>query len=385
MTTDFKSKTLRNSIEKIKNNPDILDCNKKDILRFFEHSKSVVTEARILFYTHKLNYIGQYTKKPFKDTNRDDVTNVINKIQGHGYKESTFEQYKKMYKLFYRYLYELGPNDSLPDSVRWIRTKTITNELQAKDLLTDEEVELLIKATDDIQMKALIAILYETGVRISEATHIRFKDIQLHENGVFISVDGKTGKRIVGVVENYNIFKNWYENHPSQTRDSYLFSSTKKGRYGQPFATQYLNRLWKSLAAKQNISKKVYNHLFRHSRATILYRDNPIMAKKILGHSMGSKMEKIYVHLADSSVEEYLLQFNGKEIDKKIKTKVCSRCNTSLCLTDKFCSGCGLLRDGINAHEWHDNSLIINESNRESFVKSLIPLLNEKLAHPPSG
>jgi len=380
--TDFKSKTLVNSIEKIKNNPDILDCNKNDILRFFEHSKSLVTEARILIYTYKLNIIGQYTTKPFKDVNREDVAKTLNQIQQHKYKESTFEQFKKNYKLFYRYLYELAPNEQLPESVRWLRTKFISNGLQAKDLLTDEEVELLIKATDDIQMKALIATLYETGVRISEATSIRFKDIQFNENGIFISVDGKTGKRVVGVVENYNIFQNWHENHPFKTKDSFFFSSTKEGRYGRPYTTQYLNRLWKSLAKKQNITKKVYNHLFRHSRATILYRDNPIMAKKILGHSMGSKMEKQYVHLADSSVEEYLLQVNGKIIDNKKTEKVCSRCNSSLSLTDKHCPKCGLLRDGINAIEWQENNLIINENNLPDIIKVLVPLLKAELAKP---
>lgn len=378
--TEFKSKTLVNSIEKIKNNPDILDCNKNDILQFFEHAKSLVTEARILFYTYKLNLIGQYTTKPFKDTNREDVAKILNQIHQHKYKESTFEQFKKIYKLFYRYIHGLGQNDPLPESVRWLRTKFISNGLQAKDLLKDEEVELLIKATDDIQMKALIATLYETGVRISEATNIRFKDIQFNENGIFISVDGKTGKRTVGVVENYNIFQNWHENHPFKTKDSYFFSSTKKGRHGRPFTTQYLNRLWKSLAKKQNITKKINNHLFRHSRATILYRDNPTMAKKILGHSMGSKMEIIYVHLADSSVEEYLLQVNGKIIDNKKSAKVCSRCNTSLSLTDKHCPKCGLLRDGINAIEWQENNLILNENNLPDIVKVLVPILRAELA-----
>ena len=91
-------------------------------------------------------------------------------------------------------------------------------------------------------------------------------------------------------------------------------------------------------------------------------------------------MEIIYVHLADSSVEEYLLQVNGKITVEKKTAKVCSRCNSSLSLTDKHCPKCGLLRDSINAIEWQENNLIINENNLPDIVKILVPMLKAELA-----
>ena len=217
-----EERTLEGQLRRITEDRQILDSNKKDILRFFEFAEAKGTKVSTrISVAQKFRIIGQNLDKPFMEAKDDDYARLINVVQKSGrYSESTFEKFKKAIKQLLKFLNK----GRLPDNVYWIPTKNPKNKIQAKDLPTEEEVEKLIQGTDSIQLKTIIAVLYEGGTRIGEISGVKLKDIELFENRIKMYVTGKTGKRVVWIIRNYSLLNSWLENHPNREPDSYLFS-----------------------------------------------------------------------------------------------------------------------------------------------------------------
>jgi len=68
----------------------------------------------------------------------------------------------------------------------------------------------------------------------------------------------------------------------------------------------------KKIAKRAGIKKRIYPHLFRHTRATRLLSElSESIGAKYLGWVPGSNMVRIYVHLANEDVEEAILKMHG--------------------------------------------------------------------------
>ena len=363
--------TLEGQLRRILEDEGIIESNKTDMLRYFEFSEArgVKVSTRISV-AQKFRVIGQNLDKPFMEATKDDYARLINKVtKSKRYSESTFEKFKKAIKQLLRFL----NNGRLPDNVFWIPTKNPKNRIQAKDLLTDEEVEELIRGAESIQLKAIITTLHETGARISELVNVKLEDIKIHENRIKIYVDGKTGKKTLWVIQNYNLLKTWLENHPNRESSSYLFSFSRDRTMKKPISGQNLNLKLKQIAAQRGIKKRIYNHLFRHTAATKLYKVNSTYAKEVLGHNQDSRMQGIYTHLDEQSTEDFLLGFHGIKQNKEKTEHICKRCKIILGLTERICPNCGLLKDGLAAEEWEKDVLTISKDNLDEVVELLVP------------
>ena len=110
-----------------------------------------------------------------------------------------------------------------------------------------------------------------------------------------------------------------------------------------------LNALLKRVARKAGIKKRVYPHLFRHSRATVLANHlTEAQMKEYLGWVRDSDMASVYIHLSGRDVDHAVLRMHGLKKDEdheKSQATLCSRCRTALRREAKFCDRCGLVLD----------------------------------------
>ena len=137
--------------------------------------------------------------------------------------------------------------------------------------------------------------------------------------------------------------------------------------------------LLKYAAQKAGIKKRIYPHLFRHSRATFLARHmTESQMKTYLGWVQGSDMAGVYVHMSGRDVDDTLLKIAGIEkrkpekTDTKLEPMLCDRCKMSNPYTYKFCLRCGFILDDKERFK-----VMGNESDRKKADNILDQLLND--------
>lgn len=171
---------------------------------------------------------------------------------------------------------------------------------QAKYLpvvLSKQEVSHMIQKTENPKHRCMIQLLYGAGLRVSELTHLRMRDIDV-ERGIVHVVLGKGAKDRITIL-------------PEALRDTikmqrrlklpedYLFTSYDGGKMTE--AT--VQKVVAQAAQRAGISKVVTPHTLRHSFATHLLENGTDIRyiQELLGHSKLTTTQ-IYTHVSTSSV-----------------------------------------------------------------------------------
>ncbi|MBI5553584.1 MAG: tyrosine-type recombinase/integrase [Candidatus Diapherotrites archaeon] len=179
--------------------------------------------TQFTFLIHILRLL-KFTSKKFKELTKSDIIafsahlkNNIYEVSKNGstrkgrYSPVTVEHTLCRVKSFFKWFNQ----GEFPESVRWFkRTRKLRNGKLPEDLLSPHEITQLIEAADHPRDKALIAVLYESGCRISELLGIKLKDVNFDKYGAYTLVTGKTGTRRVRLIESVPYLQQWMECHP---------------------------------------------------------------------------------------------------------------------------------------------------------------------------
>jgi len=172
------------------------------------------------------------------------------------------------------------------------------------DVLSGLEVEALLEAPDlktarGLRDKAILELMYATGLRVSEAVNLKTQDVNFDVG--FLRCIGKGSKeRIVplGKKSLYAIKKYLEDARPKLARsgreDAFLFLS----RLGKKISRQSFWKLVKHYAKLARIKKNIRPHTLRHSFAThLLERGADLRSvQEMLGHADISTTQ-IYTHI----------------------------------------------------------------------------------------
>lgn len=163
------------------------------------------------------------------------------------------------------------------------------------DILTLEEAKYFIDTIPNIKHRACVALLYSSGLRVSELCHLRYKDISRKKMRIYIKCSKSRSdryailsKKALNILTDYwlsfNRPKNWL--FPGLKPDSPIVSFT-------------VSRFIADHCSFIGFNKKVTAHMFRHSFGTHLYEAgyDLLTVQKLLGHKSANS-SLIYVHLA---------------------------------------------------------------------------------------
>ena len=182
-------------------------------------------------------------------------------------------------------------------------------EKHLPSVLTYEEVDKLldINITDSFSArnKAILELMYASGLRISETINLKLYDIDL-ENDI-VRVFGKGSKeRIVPIgtiaVNALNKYINEYrEKMLKNKKNDYLFLNN----HGNKITRQGLFKNLKNLLKEKGIEKDVSPHTLRHSFATHLLNNGADLRsiQELLGHS-SIKTTQVYTHVSSEHLKE---------------------------------------------------------------------------------
>ena len=181
---------------------------------------------------------------------------------------------------------------------------------RAPEYLTLEEIKQILNVCSgdnhiDIRDKAMVGLLYSSGLRVSEL--VSLKIINISDKKGWIRVEGKGSKqRFVPV---YNQAWQDLECYLAKSRpilknkftDDSLFVNAR----GKMMTRQGFWDVLKKLTQKSGVNKSVSPHMLRHTFATHLLQGgaNLMTVKELLGHS-NINTTQIYTHLVNENVRD---------------------------------------------------------------------------------
>jgi len=264
------------------------------LLQFKQYLRSKrYSESTISTYSEALkSFLVFYNKKAIAAITNEDIVLYNNEyIRNKNLSESYQNQIINAIKLFFKIIKDTQ-----------IAIEKIHRPKRAKVLptvLSKEEVFKLIAKTDNLKHKTLLALIYSSGLRISEA--LTMKPTAIDSKRMLIHVKNAKGKKdrytllsekvLVLLREYYSVYK------PTH----YLFEGQTGGQYSSRSAQTVL----KEAANRAGIKKNISLHTLRHSFATHLLESGTDLRyiQDLLGHS-SPKTTMIYTHVTSSSLKK---------------------------------------------------------------------------------
>lgn len=188
-------------------------------------------------------------------------------------------------------------------------------------VLSKEEVIDLIRATRNLKHRIILALLYSSGLRISEVLGIHLADVDIDRRQLVIKqAKGRKDRYVVLAESTVPMLHNYISSYKPIR---YLFQGHKGGMYSATSIRAFLKRS----CARAQITKRVTPHTLRHSYATHLIENgvNLRLVQELLGHAK-PETTMIYTHVArkdllaiQSPLDTFLLELRTR--DKNILNK----------------------------------------------------------------
>jgi len=235
----------------------------------------------------------------FDDVTRDSVMNFIQSLRNRDCSTSTCNLRLSSFKSFLKYCAEGDISfTSVYQEVKRVPLMKVAripvsymSQAAVKALLAQPDA----KTVKGMRNRMILILLYDTAVRVQELVNLRVSDLQLEAKDPFITVKGK-GSKTRGVPlmdKTVSHLKEYLKRFHSQSEGGAAGPLFYSMRHGTPQklstdAIAVMVKTYAKMARKtcSEVPERVHPHLFRHSRATHLYKKGMPLSyvAEFLGH-----------------------------------------------------------------------------------------------------
>ena len=165
-------------------------------------------------------------------------------------------------------------------------------------VLSKQEVQQILSATDNLKHRCLLQLLYAGGLRIGEVINLKITDVQSERN--LLLIRGGKGKKDRTTLLSKKLLESLRAYYKAYRPKVWLF----EGQHGGQYTTDSIRNVFRDCLRKTTIQKKVTPHSLRHSFATHLLEQgtNLRYIQSLLGHR-SSKTTEIYTHITSHGLE----------------------------------------------------------------------------------
>lgn len=253
-----------------------------------------------LSYVKDVTLFSDFIKKDLLLVDKKDIEKYIRSLNKSS---KTISHVISSLKSFYNYYMRMGNIKSNPtDEID--RPKI---EKKIPEFLTLEEVSSLlnfeVNNEFEARNKAILELLYSSGLRISELTSLELSNIDLDE--CLVRVMGKGSKERIVPLGDYAIdalkeYIYFYRPIFNKNNSSYVFLNNRGG----VLSRQFIFKVIKEECIKKGIRKNVSPHTLRHTFATHLLKNGADLRiiQELLGHENLSTTQ-IYTHLTNDKLK----------------------------------------------------------------------------------
>ena len=263
------------------------------------------------YYSDILDFLLWLGDTPLENVNFSKVREYLHFIQKFNYKKTTVARKIASLRTFYKYLYREKKVDSNPA----MNLNSPKRPKQLPKFLTPYEIEQIlnnikIDTPAGYRNKAILELLWATGMRVSELSGLNFEDLNLENNE--IRVFGKGSKeRIILVTDRAKTYLERYiETARPLVAKGYRVDTDEDSpvfinNTGFRLQTRTISNVINDIVEKIHLPKHVTPHVFRHSFATHLIENGADLrvVQELLGHASISNTQ-IYTHVSGKHLQE---------------------------------------------------------------------------------
>lgn len=187
--------------------------------------------------------------------------------------------------------------------------------------LTEQQFVELLKVVDNQLLRDVFTFAFFTGLRLGEIRHLKYGDVNLKENILYIRDSGdhltktEESERTVPIPQ---LLLPVVQRYMARQHGQYLFGI----RRGVQLQTSYLSHNFKRVIRLAKMDERLHFHSLRHSYATLMISkgvDLYIIAQ-LLGHSDTTMLQRIYAHVNNDMKQQAVAKLSDEE-KKKLAVK----------------------------------------------------------------
>ena len=230
------------------------------------------------------HFLAYFQKSPLEATEDDVKAYLAHLKAAKGVSNATLAIVRAALKFYF--------HEVLKRPIILLKTPKIPKSLPM--VLSKEEVKALLEAAPRRKGRLILALLYSSGLRVSELCALKVKDLELDKRRAWVR-KGKGAKDRL-VILSKAVCKD-LEEHLKGKSQLYLFPGGDRGT----LAPRAIQKMIQRTARRAGIQKRVTPHILRHSFAThLLEAGTDIrLIQELLGHS-NLQTTQIYTHVSES-------------------------------------------------------------------------------------
>lgn len=286
----------------------------EDFITTIRVEKGLSTNT-IQSYRSDLNILCEFLsekKKNLLTTERDDLVSLLMRLKDKGRSDASITRLMSSVRGFFKFA--LTEKLLKRDPTAYMSTRKAWQTLPR--FLAQEEVDKLLEQPDlnndlGIRDRAMLELLYATGLRVSELVGLRLPDVELEAGSLSCFGKGSKQRRIPIGRSSIHFLKIYFNSRQRLlrgNRSDLLFVEPN----GNPMTRQ---KLWKIITRYGESAGlgHVTPHMLRHSFATALIENGADLrsVQMMLGHS-DINTTQVYTHVTSDRLKSAYKQFHPR-------------------------------------------------------------------------
>ena len=236
---------------------------------------------------------------------QSDVEAYLKALSAHGKSAATVTRCLASLKSYYTYLLSIGAVQNNP--AKGLAPAKVERKLP--QILTSKEVEFFLEQPDSSETKgcrdrAMLELLYATGIRVSELIGLNMEHLNLSAG--FVRCPGRGKERIIPL---YPAAVRALQDYVGHVRPQMVEHPDERALFvnmsGERMSRQGFWKIIKHYQEKAGIKKEITPHTLRHSFATHLLENGADLRsiQEMLGHADISSTQ-IYTHVVKRQLKD---------------------------------------------------------------------------------
>lgn len=333
-----------------------------------------------------LLYLGVYLKKPYEKATKKDLVNYIKSINGKS--DYTTSRWKVEIRSFYKWIYGIKKPHEFPEVVddELLVPERPKNKVTPKDLLTKDELKMMVEACFHDRTKAMLMCIAEGGLRAGEVISTNVGSVEFDDIGAKLWVEkSKSKERYVRLIDAAPYLERWLHEHPNKDNPKAPLFPGLSAYKGKRLNINGVNQAIQRAAERAGIKKRIHTHKLRHYAVTNISKQGMDIVMNARRHGITpNTIERVYLHYSDQDVDDAYIRTKGASTDeqkvldeeekKKLAPKKCQSCGKLNPFSAHYCEACNRpidLKTFVELDEQRKKEL-------EDFKKDLLDMFTEQ-------